>query len=283
MIVVAGDLNGHVGARKDGYECHGSFGYGPRNEDGERILEYACMHAHTNLSSRIRYSIDYVLVRRRDAKLVSDKTVVPYETEKEAEVIGGIQVPPIVDVDGTWQDMKIVVYEAARSQLGEKVRAKKRLYNVFLCNKRSANWSAYREARRAAKKAVAIAKAAHYDEVNRSLETRDGERLMYKLARTRQRQSEDAEKFHGVNDEHGQLLMDTKKDKKRWHDYFKKISTEEFPHPPLPQAEPIAGPILPISAEEVVLALRKMKPGKETGPDDVAAELCSMLFSCLLD
>ncbi|VDL78050.1 unnamed protein product [Nippostrongylus brasiliensis] len=152
MIVVAGDLYGHVGKSKDGYKCHGGFGYGARNEDGERILEYACSHdlVITNTTFRKRPShlisfysgngrsqIDYVLVRRRDAKLVSDAKVVPYETvasqhrplictmqftppkqkrvercgqehikwwrlkEKEAEVIGGIRLLPIVDVDNT--------------------------------------------------------------------------------------------------------------------------------------------------------------------------------------
>ncbi|VDP19685.1 unnamed protein product [Heligmosomoides polygyrus] len=40
VIIVAGDLNGHVGAAKDRYSCHGGFGYGSRNADGERILEY---------------------------------------------------------------------------------------------------------------------------------------------------------------------------------------------------------------------------------------------------
>ncbi|WKY11554.1 hypothetical protein Q1695_003266 [Nippostrongylus brasiliensis] len=138
----------------------------------------------------------------------------------------------------------------------EKVRAKKSLYNAFLCNKTVANWSAYWEARRAAKRAVAIAKAAHYDEVNRRLETRDGERLIHKLARTRHRQSEDVEKLHGVNDEHGQLIMDTKKIMERWRYYFEKISTEEFPHLPLPHAEPIPGPILPITAEEMLRCWR---------------------------
>ncbi|VDO63392.1 unnamed protein product [Heligmosomoides polygyrus] len=34
-VVVAGDLNGHVGTAKDGYSCHGGFGYGARNADGE--------------------------------------------------------------------------------------------------------------------------------------------------------------------------------------------------------------------------------------------------------
>ncbi|VDL71497.1 unnamed protein product [Nippostrongylus brasiliensis] len=66
--------------------------------------------------------------------------------------------------------------------------------------------------------------------------------------------------------QHAEDLM---KVMKRWRDYFEKISTEEFLHPPLPHAEPIPGPILSISAEEVMLALRKMKPG----PIDVAAEL----------
>ncbi|WKY07079.1 hypothetical protein Q1695_006907 [Nippostrongylus brasiliensis] len=108
-------------------------------------------HLISFYSGNARSQIDYVLVRRRDAKFVSDAKVVPYETvatqhrplictmkftppkqmriercgherikwwrlkEKEAEVIGGIRMPPIVDVDGTWQDMKTVVYEAARS------------------------------------------------------------------------------------------------------------------------------------------------------------------------
>nr|CDJ81936.1 uncharacterized protein LOC101155354 [Haemonchus contortus] len=94
-IVVAGDLNGHVGATKDGYSCHGGFGYGSRNTDGERILEYADSHNLTIVNTRFRkrdshlitfYSgenrtqIDFVLVRHRDQGLVTDAKTVPYET-----------------------------------------------------------------------------------------------------------------------------------------------------------------------------------------------------------
>ncbi|EYC19864.1 hypothetical protein Y032_0023g759 [Ancylostoma ceylanicum] len=93
-IVVAGDLNGHVGAAKDGYRCHGGFGYGTRNDDGERILEYADSHDLVIMNTKFRkrpshlvsfYSgnaqtqIDFVLVRHRDQKLVTDAKVVPYE------------------------------------------------------------------------------------------------------------------------------------------------------------------------------------------------------------
>ncbi|VDP37510.1 unnamed protein product [Heligmosomoides polygyrus] len=58
VIIVAGDLSGHVGATKDGYSCHGRFGYGSRNPDGERILDYAESHSLTIVITvfRKRYS-----------------------------------------------------------------------------------------------------------------------------------------------------------------------------------------------------------------------------------
>ena len=38
----AGDMNGHVGSSNVGYDgTHGGFGYGSRNADGSRILEFA--------------------------------------------------------------------------------------------------------------------------------------------------------------------------------------------------------------------------------------------------
>nr|CDJ83908.1 polyprotein [Haemonchus contortus] len=92
-IDVGGDLNGHVGATKDGYSCHGGFGYESRNTDDERILDYADPHNLAIVNTRFRkrdshpiafYSgkyrtqIDFVLVRHRDQGLVTDTTV-PYE------------------------------------------------------------------------------------------------------------------------------------------------------------------------------------------------------------
>jgi len=42
MVVLAGDMNGHVGSSNVGYDGpHGGFGYGDRNADGSRILEFA--------------------------------------------------------------------------------------------------------------------------------------------------------------------------------------------------------------------------------------------------
>ena len=41
MVVLGGDLNGHVGRESDGHEgVHGGYGYGIRNMEGETILEF---------------------------------------------------------------------------------------------------------------------------------------------------------------------------------------------------------------------------------------------------
>jgi len=42
MDAIAGDMNGHDGSSSAGYDgTHGCFGYGDRNVDGSRILEFA--------------------------------------------------------------------------------------------------------------------------------------------------------------------------------------------------------------------------------------------------
>ncbi|VDO27050.1 unnamed protein product [Haemonchus placei] len=67
VIFVAGDLNGHVGAVKDGYNCHGGFGYGSRNTDDGRSLEYADTHnlavANTNFENVTLISSPSIAVR----------------------------------------------------------------------------------------------------------------------------------------------------------------------------------------------------------------------------
>ncbi|VDP11076.1 unnamed protein product [Heligmosomoides polygyrus] len=75
--------------------CHGGFGYGARDADGERILEYADSHniiiANTVFRKRdthlvsfysgsTKIEIDFILLKHRDRKLVTDAKVVPYET-----------------------------------------------------------------------------------------------------------------------------------------------------------------------------------------------------------
>ncbi|VDL64874.1 unnamed protein product [Nippostrongylus brasiliensis] len=65
MVVVAGDLNGHAGITKDGFKCHGGFGYGTRNED---------YHKHD--VSKASITFDLVLQRKYEVadRLCARKT-----------------------------------------------------------------------------------------------------------------------------------------------------------------------------------------------------------------
>jgi hypothetical protein len=92
-IVLGGDLNGHVGLDRDGYErVHGGNGLGDRNINGVRVLD--CAEAHdlaiantffkkrhshkvTYISGAHETQIDYWLIRRSDLKLVKDAKVIP--------------------------------------------------------------------------------------------------------------------------------------------------------------------------------------------------------------
>ena len=95
LVLVAGDLNGHVGKTADGYEgVHGGFGYGNRNPEGERILEFCdatnMVIANTLFRKRdsrlVTYQsgnsssqIDYILVRDAHRKFVKDTKVIAGE------------------------------------------------------------------------------------------------------------------------------------------------------------------------------------------------------------
>ncbi|VDO19525.1 unnamed protein product [Heligmosomoides polygyrus] len=137
FIIVAGDLNGHVGATKDGYSCHGGFGYGSRNADGERILEYAESHSLTIVNTVFRkrdthlvsyYSgstktqIDFVLIAPQRLKQIERCGAARIKwwrmREKEAAVISNVRLPTVTSADETWKKATDAIRQAAQSELG---------------------------------------------------------------------------------------------------------------------------------------------------------------------
>ncbi|MBJ5695526.1 hypothetical protein JGG83_23020, partial [Salmonella enterica subsp. enterica serovar Derby] len=95
MVVIAGDLNGHVGVKSDGYEgIHGGFGFGLRNSEGERILEFCDAlglvvgntvfrreekRLVTYESGGTKSMLDYILLRKTDRRKVRNIKVIPGE------------------------------------------------------------------------------------------------------------------------------------------------------------------------------------------------------------
>ena len=95
LVIVGGDFNGHVGKSSEGYEgVHGGFGFGSRNKEVERLLEFGTATYmvvcntlfRKRLSRLITYEsggcqtqIDYILVRKSDRKVVKDVKVISGE------------------------------------------------------------------------------------------------------------------------------------------------------------------------------------------------------------
>ena len=92
MLIVCGDLNGHVGKTSDGFEgIHGGQGFGVRNSEGTRILELCAAadlvitntlftkpnnHLVTFRSGKVCSQIDFILLRRLDFKCARDVKVI---------------------------------------------------------------------------------------------------------------------------------------------------------------------------------------------------------------
>ncbi|VDO63574.1 unnamed protein product [Heligmosomoides polygyrus] len=295
VIIVAGDLNGHLSW----------WLYGSRNADGERILDYAESRNLTVVNIVLRKrnfnlisyccgssksQIDFVLAKDRDRGLVTDAKVVPYETVEAGRAMRCSENKVVANErEGSSCDFSRAVTDGHNcrrsiSELGitkpgrrkvdkqawlwtndvkAKVREKKPLYHVFLGAMTADNWRKYTKKRRNCKEGRGCI---------------DGERHLHRLAKNRHRQTEDIEKFFGINDENGHLLMDRKKALKRWRDYFEEISTAELPHPAIPSTAPTHGPVQKVNVEEKEAALKKTGPGKATGPEDMASDLWKSMF-----
>jgi hypothetical protein len=93
-LFIGGDLNGHVGFTRVGFDgVHGGFGYGSRNQ-GEGILNFALAYdlivANTLFRKRVYHlvtfssgqhcsQIDFILARREDRHTCLDCKVIPGE------------------------------------------------------------------------------------------------------------------------------------------------------------------------------------------------------------
>ncbi|KAK6730227.1 hypothetical protein RB195_006969 [Necator americanus] len=109
------------------------------------------------------------------------------------------------------------------------------------------------------------------------LDTREGERAVYRLVRARHRSTLDMEHTKIVKGADGAVLRRSGQILERWREYYSHLCNEEFCHPPIPTVPSVEGPVLPITAVEVSAALAKMKSNKATGPDDIPVDFWKLL------
>ena len=119
-----------------------------------------------------------------------------------------------------------------------------------------------------------MAKGPAYDKLYARLETKEGEKELYRLARQRNRAGKDVLQVRVIKDENGNMIVNSEAVLKRWKEHFEKLINEENNrHPMTEEAEVVNEEINCVSRGEVKNALRRMKKGKAVGPDELPIEV----------
>ena len=119
-----------------------------------------------------------------------------------------------------------------------------------------------------------MAKGRAYDNLYARLETKEGEKELYKLARQRNRAGKDVQHVRVIKDENGNVMVNSEAVLKRWKEYFEKLMNQENNRDPrTEETEVVNEEVNCVSREEVKNALRRMKKGKAVGPDELPVEV----------
>jgi len=142
---------------------------------------------------------------------------------------------------------------------------------------------AYRQANKKSKKAVASAKSRELETLYEELDTKEGEKNIYRMANNRDRSKKDFTHIKKIKDNNGAVLKDEKDIKDRWKNYFNTILNEKNARIPSVDALPNLGLVAEIEREEVVATLKTMQNGKATGPNGISVEAWKSLDQDGLD
>ena len=119
-----------------------------------------------------------------------------------------------------------------------------------------------------------MAKVHAYEDLHARLETKEGEKELYRLAGQRDRTGKDVQQVRVIKDENGKVMVNSEAVLKRWKEYFEKLMNEENNRDPrTEEAEAVSEEVNCISREEVKNALKRMKKGKAVGPDELPVEV----------
>ena len=135
----------------------------------------------------------------------------------------------------------------------------------------------YNRIKKVAKRKVAQAKAEKYKAMYDRLETKEGEKEVYRLAKERARKRNDIERVKCVKNESGDVLVDDEEIRKRWGRYFSELMNERNAEVVTDTGCAVGGEekleVQEVMYEEVEKALKKMKNGKAVGADKIPIEV----------
>ena len=159
-------------------------------------------------------------------------------------------------------------------ELQESIKKKKEAKKAWDKTRNENTKKIYKKKKSNAKKTVAMAKGRAYDNLYARLETKEGEKELYRLDRQRDRAGKDVQHVRVIKDKNGNVMVNSEAVLKRWKEYFEKLMNEENNrYPRTEEAEVVNEEVNCVSREEVKNAVRRMKKGKAVVPDELPVEV----------
>ncbi|GFS06054.1 retrovirus-related Pol polyprotein LINE-1 [Elysia marginata] len=132
----------------------------------------------------------------------------------------------------------------------------------------------YKEKKKEAKRTVAKAKEEGYKEWYENLDTREGEKTIYRIAKQRAEAKRDIKE---IKDQQGEVLTGGEKIKERWRKYYTTLLNKENQRDELEDIPPVEGPTEELTRKEIIDAIKAMKKGKAAGCSGVSADMIKVL------
>jgi hypothetical protein len=157
------------------------------------------------------------------------------------------------------------------------IKEKKGCLKRLHLDKSATNIEGYRLAKRSAKRAVSVAKGQAFDDLYQRLGTKEGEKDIYRIARTHERKTRDINQIKCIKDGTDRLLVKDEEIKDRWREYFDKLFNGENEGPTFELDDSFDDTnrrfVRRIQEAEIGEALKRMKGGKAMGPDGIPIEV----------
>jgi hypothetical protein len=196
------------------------------------------------------------------------------------------------EVDGKWEAMKTVWLKTTEEVCGwtrgpprhketwwwnadvsVAVKEKRKCFREWRKTRTTEDRVRYIEARRNARKVVAKAQDVKRVEFVSELDSEEGRRNVFRIAKQMIKERQEVVGGSCVNDDQGRLVIDSEGIKGVWKEYMEKLLNEENDWDKDIICDGIEGRMDEITKKEVQKALKKMKKGKAAGSTGVVSEM----------
>ncbi|KAK3517593.1 hypothetical protein QTP70_012951 [Hemibagrus guttatus] len=268
-------------------EVMGKFGVKERNLEGQMVVDFAKRMdmgvVNTYFQKREEHRVTYKsggrrtqMKRQKLRQALGGQVVLPDDWETTAEVIRetgrkvlGVSSGRRKEDKETWWWNKEVQDSIQRKRLAKK---------KWDMDRTEENRQEYKELQRRVKREVSKAKQKAYDELHTRLDTREGEKDLYRLARQRDRDGKDVQQVRVIKDRDERVLTSEESVQRRWKEYFEELMNEENEREKKVEGvNSVEQKVDKIRKDEVRKALKRMKSGKAVGPDDIPVEVWKCL------